>query len=527
MLKYMWYFVYSIIFMFAERSGTDLDMTDAACRNDREPFMKLTETGYAKINLGLDVLGLRPDKYHEVAMVMQTVSLSDTVTITEGPELEVTTDRPELEGGPSNLAYKAAVLMGEFARREPRVHIHIEKRIFLTAGLAGGSTDAAAVLRGLNRYWELGLPAEKLERLGAKLGSDVPFCVAGGTALATGRGEILTPLPDLPPLQLVLAKPQLEISTPWAYREFDKQKNVIHPDIDGMVQAVRAGDVPGVLRRLGNVLEPVTAGPGGHAGVRGGAGHDERQRSYRVWICKEQRNRRTNCRDTAVAVSGSSGGGTGWEEKCMSGHLEQIRLDSYKPLRELVCEHIRDAIINGIRKLEMEGFVVMIPRRGTYVSNMSIRDINDVYEIRISLDTLAAGLAAERISDEELEELQRLLVKVGNAIEENDMAKVVEADIEFHDVLYKASRNERLRNIINNLREQITVIRGVSMRYPGRLKDTQEEHRRLVESIAARNVEKSQEAARIHLENAERTLMIAMSERKGGEELRNSLGAKK
>ena len=169
----------------------------------------------------------------------------------------------------------------------------------------------------------------------------------------------------------------------------------------------------------------------------------------------------------------------------------------------------------------------MIPRRGTYVSNMSIRDINDVYEIRISLDTLAAGLAAERISDEELEELQRLLVKVGNAIEENDMAKVVEADIEFHDVLYKASRNERLRNIINNLREQITVIRGVSMRYPGRLKDTQEEHRRLVESIAARNVEKSQEAARIHLENAERTLMIAMSERKGGEELRNSLGAKK
>ena len=216
----------------------------------------------------------------------------------------------------------------------------------------------------------------------------------------------------------------------------------------------------------------------------------------------------------------------------MSGHLEQIRLDSYKPLRELVCEHIRDAIINGvfapgerlmeiqmademgvsrtpvreaIRKLEMEGFVVMLPRRGTYVSNMSIRDINDVYEIRISLDTLAAGLAAERISDEELEELQRLLVKVGNAIEENDMAK----------------------NIINNLREQITVIRGVSMRYPGRLKDTQEEHRRLVESIAARNVEKSQEAARIHLENAERTLMIAMSERKGGEELRNPLGAKK
>jgi len=228
--------------------------------------MKLTETGYAKINLGLDVLGLRPDKYHEVAMVMQSISLADTVTITDGSGLEVTTDLPGLEGGPSNLAYKAAVLMGEYARRKPRVHIHIEKKVFLAAGLAGGSTDAAAVLRGLNRYWEMGLPAEKLERIGARLGSDVPFCVAGGTVLATGRGEILEALPDLTGLQLVLAKPPLEISTPWAYREFDKQKNVVHPDIDGMVQAVRAGDIQGVLRRCGNVLEPVTAGA--HAEIR-------------------------------------------------------------------------------------------------------------------------------------------------------------------------------------------------------------------------------------------------------------------
>ena len=237
----------------------------------------------------------------------------------------------------------------------------------------------------------------------------------------------------------------------------------------------------------------------------------------------------------------------------MRGHLKPVRLDSFRPLRELVCEHIREAIISGvfspgerlmeiqmademgvsrtpvreaIRMLEKEGFVVMIPRRGTYVSNMSIKDINDVYEIRISLDTLAAGLAAERITDGELEELQCLLVKIGEAIESNNMAKIVEADIEFHDVLYKASRNERLRNIINNLREQITVIRGVSMRYPGRLKDTQEEHRRLVESIAARNVEKSQEAARIHLENAERTLMISMAERMENEAAQNSLSEK-
>lgn len=222
--------------------------------------MKIIETAYGKINLGLDVLGLRPDRYHEVAMVMQSIGLADMVTITGAPELTVTTDCPGLAGDPSNLAYKAAVLMGKVAQRPPRVHIHIEKRIFLAAGLAGGSTDAAAVLRGLNRYWDLRLTADRLERLGAELGSDVPFCVEGGTALTLGRGEKIVPLPDLPEWTLVLVKPSLETSTPWAYREFDRQKNVQHPDIDGMCAAIRAGDAGGVLRRLGNVLEPVTAG---------------------------------------------------------------------------------------------------------------------------------------------------------------------------------------------------------------------------------------------------------------------------
>ena len=223
----------------------------------------------------------------------------------------------------------------------------------------------------------------------------------------------------------------------------------------------------------------------------------------------------------------------------MKGHLEQIRLDSYKPLRELVFENIRQAIVKGIfapgerlmeiqladdlgvsrtpvreaiRKLELEGFVVMIPRRGTYVANLSIKDINDVYEIRISLDVLAAGLAAERIEPEELEELNRLLLEITKASASGSMEKIVKLDTAFHDVLYKASRNDRLRNIINNLREQITGIRGTSMRYPGRLADTIEEHRALVDSNAARDSEKAQAAARIHLENAEHTLLKAMAE---------------
>ena len=223
----------------------------------------------------------------------------------------------------------------------------------------------------------------------------------------------------------------------------------------------------------------------------------------------------------------------------MKGHLEQIRLDSYKPLRELVFENIRQAIVKGIfapgerlmeiqladdlgvsrtpvreaiRKLELEGFVVMIPRRGTYVANLSIKDINDVYEIRISLDVLAAGLAAERIEPEELEELNRLLLEISEAARTGPMDKIVRLDTAFHDVLYKASRNDRLRNIINNLREQITGIRGTSMRYPGRLADTLEEHRALVDSLAARDSERAQAAARIHLENAEHTLLKAMAE---------------
>ena len=220
--------------------------------------MSIKETAYAKINLGLDVLGLRPDKYHEVAMVMQSVGLADTLTISENTELAMTCDNAALPAGPENLAWKAAVLMGQVANREPLVKIELQKRIFVAAGLAGGSTDAAAVLRGLNHLWQLGLSLGKLERLGAKLGSDVPFCIRGGTSLATGRGEILTPLPDLPIQTIILAKPRVAVSTPWAYREFDKQKNVRHPDVRALVTAVQQQDLDGVLRECGNVLEPVT-----------------------------------------------------------------------------------------------------------------------------------------------------------------------------------------------------------------------------------------------------------------------------
>ena len=219
--------------------------------------------------------------------------------------------------------------------------------------------------------------------------------------------------------------------------------------------------------------------------------------------------------------------------------LLPVKLDSYKPLREVVYETLREAIRNGalapgerlmeiqlaeelgvsrtpvreaIRKLELESFVVMLPRRGTYVANLSLKDINEVFEIRAALDGLAAGLAAERITEEELEQMERLLVEIADHIERHDNQKIVEVDEAFHDILYRASRNERLVGIICNLREQFTRFRSVSINYPGRLTNTLEEHKQLVEAIAQRNAEQAQQRAREHIENAEQTLLLEMEQ---------------
>lgn len=181
----------------------------------------------AKINLALDVLYKRSDGYHEVAMVMQSVALADRVCFCEQAEgIVVSTNIPELDS-PANLAYRAAVLIVNTCGVRRGVHITLEKRIPLAAGLAGGSTDAAAVLTGLNQLWSLGLTLERLEELAATLGSDVPFCLQGGTVLATGRGEALTPLPALPHSWVVLAKPPVDVSTAWVYGITNRQLSPI------------------------------------------------------------------------------------------------------------------------------------------------------------------------------------------------------------------------------------------------------------------------------------------------------------
>lgn len=224
--------------------------------------------------------------------------------------------------------------------------------------------------------------------------------------------------------------------------------------------------------------------------------------------------------------------------------LSPINLNNYKPLREVVFDALRSAITSGalqpgerimenqlaeqlrvsrtpvreaIRKLEQEGFVVMVPRRGTYIADISIRDINEVFEIRTALEVLAAGLAAERIAEEDLEKLERLLVEIGELIDIGDNEKLVEADCRFHDILYNSTHNKTLANIVSNLREKFTPFRAISYAYPGRAKPSLEEHRRLVEALAQRNAPLAQQVARKHMEKAEQTLLQHMSERHNSE----------
>jgi len=214
--------------------------------------------------------------------------------------------------------------------------------------------------------------------------------------------------------------------------------------------------------------------------------------------------------------------------------LSPIQLDLYQPLREVVYETLREAIRSGvlapgerlmeiqvaeelgvsrtpvreaIRRLEAEGLVVMIPRRGTYVSDMSLRDISDVFEIREALEVLAVSLAAARITDDELEELERMMVELDEVIGKNDIEGLVEVDIRFHMKIYEASRNVRLISILSNLREQTTRFRMTSMSTPGRMQNTMEEHRAIVEALGDRDPEEAGRVTHEHLANAEAILL--------------------
>lgn len=221
---------------------------------------RIVRNAYAKINLGLDVLRRREDGYHEVKMIMQTIGLHDTLTFTrkEEPGIELKIDRAGLDTGKGNLICRAAEMLFAEAGISPGVEIFLEKRIPIAAGMAGGSTDAAAALLGLNDLLELGYPLERLQALSVKLGADIPYCLMGGTALAEGIGEVLTKLPAPPPCVLTVAKPDIDVSTKFVYENLHADTLAFHPDIDGMEAAIRNGSLSGITERMGNVLETVT-----------------------------------------------------------------------------------------------------------------------------------------------------------------------------------------------------------------------------------------------------------------------------
>ena len=216
---------------------------------------------FAKINLGLDVVRRLPNGYHEVRMIMQTVGICDVLTFRKAASgIQLIVDKEELPSDQNNLIYKAAKLLMDTAGISDTkgVCITLEKHIPIAAGMAGGSTDAAAALLGINELYEIGYDVDKLKELGVKIGADVPYCIQGGTALAEGIGEVLSVLPTPPACHLVIVKPDINVSTKFVYENLKANELESHPDIDGMIEGLEKGDLKAITDRLANVLETVT-----------------------------------------------------------------------------------------------------------------------------------------------------------------------------------------------------------------------------------------------------------------------------
>lgn len=220
----------------------------------------IKEKAYAKINLGLDVLRRRADGYHDVKMIMQTVDICDDLTFekSKAPGIRLEIAGCDLPADGDNLVCRAAALILEAGAIAEGVRVTLQKRIPIAAGMAGGSADAAAALRGLNKLFGLGYSLQELQEFGVKLGADIPYCIAGGTMLSEGIGEILTPLSPPPACHLVVVKPDIDVSTAYVYGNLKVDSLPFHPDIDGMAAALAQGNLKGITDRMGNVLETVT-----------------------------------------------------------------------------------------------------------------------------------------------------------------------------------------------------------------------------------------------------------------------------
>ena len=221
--------------------------------------MVINTKAYAKVNLSLDVLRRREDGYHDVKMIMQTVNIYDEITIEDADEgISISSDADFVPCDERNLMYKAAkLLMGEFNIIKG-VKMHLNKNIPVEAGMAGGSTDAASVLKAVNTLFDLGLSEKELMERGVRIGADVPYCVMGGTALSEGIGEVLTRIEGIPQCSVLIAKPPIGVSTKYVYENLHAGELKWHPDVDGMIKCINAHDLAGIADRMSNVLETVT-----------------------------------------------------------------------------------------------------------------------------------------------------------------------------------------------------------------------------------------------------------------------------
>lgn len=224
---------------------------------------KIQLKAYGKINLGLDVLRKRPDGYHDLEMIMQSVGVYDDIIITKTDEVDsikVETDTMVLSNEKGNLAYMAAKMLFDEFDIHQGIKIHINKRIPIAGGMAGGSSDCAATLKGVNEMFDLGLSKEELMERGVKLGADVPYCIMGGTAIAEGIGEVLTPLPTPPKCHIIIAKPPVSVSTAYVYGRIKPDEIEKRPDTKGLAQAIKDQDLKKIAELIYNVMEDVTVG---------------------------------------------------------------------------------------------------------------------------------------------------------------------------------------------------------------------------------------------------------------------------
>ena len=221
---------------------------------------EMTVKALAKINIGLDVTGVREDGYHLVRMIMQTVHMYDLVTVSKSAEtgISMTSNAKYLPTNEDNLCIKAAKLLADEFSITDGTQIRLSKRIPVAAGMAGGSTDAAAALYGMNQMFDLGLNMEQLKERGVKIGADVPYCLMRGTALAEGIGEKLTALPPMPKCPVLVAKPSVAVSTKFVYENLHLENDPPHPDIDRLLEDIRKKDLQSTAQDMGNILETVT-----------------------------------------------------------------------------------------------------------------------------------------------------------------------------------------------------------------------------------------------------------------------------